>query len=157
MTTTAVMSRAERATRTVTEFFDAYRARDVERMVECCTPNADFRYVPFEVWTRQRVIHGDGKVCTVGKAIWVSLIDSFPDLTNEVLSIHSDEDGNVAAEVTIGGTQSKDFGVIACGGGHYDLPHLFLFHVDSDDLIDDIVCYWDNVDWKTQLDWLEVD
>jgi ketosteroid isomerase-like protein len=142
---------------TVTAFFDAYRARDVERMTELCTDNADFRYVPFEVWARQRVLHGDGKVGTVGKAIWTALIDAFPDLTNAVVTVRADGHGNVVAEVIIGGTQAKDFGVIACTGGHYDLLHLFLFHVNDEGLIDDLVAYWDNVHWKNQLGWLEVD
>ena len=141
----------------VSAFFDAYRARDVERMVELCSDRADFRYVPFEVWARQRVLHGDGKVVTVGKAIWTALIDAFPDLTNAVTTLRADGQGNVAVEVTIGGTQAKDFGVIACTGGRYDLPHLFLFHVSDEGLIDDIVAYWDNVHWKSQLGWLEVD
>jgi hypothetical protein len=138
-------------------FFDAYRVRDVETMVDLCAGNAKFRYVPFEVWARQRVVRGDGQVCTVGKAIWTALIDAFPDLSNEVTSVRGDEDGNVAVEVGISGTQAKDFGVIASRGGHYDLPHLFLLHVDGDGLIDDIVAYWDTADWQRQLDWLEVD
>lgn len=150
-------AREAAATGTVRAFFDAYRARDVERMTELCAGNADFRYVPFEVWGRQRVLHGDGKVGTVGKAIWTALIDAFPDLTNAVATIRADGQGNAAAEVTIGGTQAKDFGVIACAGGHYDLPHLFLFHVNDEGLIDDLVAYWDNVHWKSQLGWLEVD
>ena len=145
------------ATATVNAFFDAYRAHDVERMVELCSDSANFRYVPFEVWARQRVLHGDGKVGTVGKAIWTALIDAFPDLTNAVTTVRADGEGNVAAEVVIGGTQAKDFGVIACTGGHYDLPHLFLFHVNDEGLIDDLVAYWDNVHWKSQLGWLEVD
>jgi ketosteroid isomerase-like protein len=145
------------ATATVNRFFDAYRARDVERMVELCTDNADFRYVSFEVWGRQRVLHGEGKVCTVGKPIWTALIDAFPDLTNTVTSVRADGEGNVAVQAVISGTQAKDFGVIACAGGHYDLPHLFLFHVTGRGLIDDVVCYWDNVHWKKQLGWFEVD
>src|SRR3981081_1363918 len=87
----------------VTAFFDAYREHDVERMVELCADNADFHYIPFEVWGRQRVIRGDGKVRTIGKALWATLIDAFPDLTNEVTSIIADEEGNVAAEVVISG------------------------------------------------------
>jgi ketosteroid isomerase-like protein len=150
-------SRADAAQAAVTAFFGAYRAQDVERMVDLCADNADFRYVPFEVWARQRVLHGDGKVRTVGKAIWTALIDAFPDLSNTVISVRPDDEGNVAAQVSICGTQAKAFGVIACTGGRYDLPHLFVFHVDSDDLIDDIAAYWDNVDWKKQLGWLEVD
>jgi SnoaL-like domain len=138
-------------------FFDAYRVHDVERMVDLCAEGADFRYVPFEVWSRQRVLYGEGKVCTVGKVIWTTLIDAFPDLANAVTSLRADEDGNVAAEVGIGGTQAKDFGIIACAGGHYQVPHLFLFHVTGDGLIDDIVAYWDNAGWKKQLGCLEVD
>ncbi|MCX9191055.1 hypothetical protein C3Y87_06450 [Carbonactinospora thermoautotrophica] len=126
-------------------------------MVDLCTDNANFRYVPFEVWMRQRVVYGDGKVRTVGKAIWTTLIDTFPDLSNVVHSVRADEEGNVAVQVDINGTQAKDFGVIACRGEYFNLPHLFLFRVTDEGLIDDIVAYWDNVDWKQQLGWLEVD
>jgi ketosteroid isomerase-like protein len=149
--------RGENAEAAVRAFFDAYRAHDVEGMVDLCADGAGFRYVPFEVWARQRVLFGEGKVGTVGKAIWVTLIDAFPDLTCAVMSLRGDGDGNVAAEVGIGGTQARDFGVMACTGGHYELPHLFLFHVAGDGLIDDIVAYWDNVSWKKQLGCLEVD
>lgn len=104
-------SREATATATVIGFFDAYRARDVEGMIELCTDNADFRYVPFEVWGRQRVLHGDGKVCTIGKPIWTALIDAFPDLINTVTSIRADGEGNVAVQADISGTQAKDFGL----------------------------------------------
>jgi ketosteroid isomerase-like protein len=154
---TGVMPCESRAAAAVRAFFAAYRARDVEGMVDLCTEGADFRYVPFEVWSRQRVLHGDGKVCTVGKMIWTTLIEAFPDLTNAVTSLRADPDGNVTAEVGISGTQARDFGTMACTGGHYELPHLFLLHVTVDGLIDDIVAYWDNVDWKRQLGCLEVD
>jgi ketosteroid isomerase-like protein len=150
-------TREATARATVFRFFDAYRARDVERMVELCADNADFRYVPFEVWGRQRVLHGEGKVCTVGKPIWTALIDAFPDLTNTVTSVRADGEGNVAVQADISGTQTKAFGVIACAGGHYELPHLFLFHVTGHGLIDDVVSYWDNAHWKKQLGWFEVD
>jgi ketosteroid isomerase-like protein len=152
-----VTPRESGAAAAVRAFFDAYRVHDVERMVDLCTDGAGFRYVPFEVWGRQRVLHGEGKVGTVGKVIWTTLIDAFPDLTNAVTSLRADEHGNVAAEVGIGGTQARPFGIIACTGGRYELPHLFLFHVTGDGLIDDIVAYWDNVDWKRQLGCLEVD
>ena len=149
--------RDDSAEAAVRAFLAAYRAHDVEHMVDLCTEGADFRYVPFEVWGRQRVLYGEGKVGTVGKLIWTTLIDAFPDLTNAVTSLRADPDGNVAAEVGIGGTQARHFGTIACTGGRYELPHLFLFHVTGDGLIDDIIAYWDNVGWKRQLGNLEVD
>ena len=110
MTTEAVRAgagtapREESAAATVRAFFAAYQAHDVERMVDLCADNAGFRYVPFEVWGRQRVLYGEGKVCTVGKVIWTTLIDAFPDLANAVTSLRGDGDGNVAAEAGIGGT-----------------------------------------------------
>jgi steroid delta-isomerase-like uncharacterized protein len=142
---------------TVTVFFDAYRVHDVERMVDLCTDNADFHYVPFEIWGRQRVIRGDGKVRTIGKAIWTTLIDAFPDLTNEVTYITADDDGNVAVEVVISGTQAKPFGTFGNLGRHYDLPHVFLFRVNTEGLIEEISAYWDTADWSRQLGRLEVD
>jgi ketosteroid isomerase-like protein len=154
---TGIAAREDRAEAAVRAFFAAYRARDVEGMVDLCADNASFRYVPFEVWGRQRVLYGEGKVRTVGKVIWTALIDAFPDLANAVTSLRADADGNVAAEAVIGGRQAKDFGIIACTGGRYELPHLFLFHVTGDEFIDDIVAYWDNVGWKKQLGCLEVD
>ena len=154
---TGTGAREDRAEAAVRAFFAAYRARDVEGMVDLCADNASFRYVPFEVWGRQRVLYGEGKVRTVGKVIWTALIDAFPDLANAVTSLRADADGNVAAEAVIGGRQAKDFGIIACTGGRYELPHLFLFHVTGDGFIDNIVAYWDNVGWKKQLGCLEVD
>jgi ketosteroid isomerase-like protein len=163
MTTEAVRAgvgpapREDRAEAAVRAFLAAYGAHDVERMVDLCADGAGFRYVPFEVWGRQRVLHGEGKVGTVGKVIWTTLIDAFPDLTNAVTSLRADEHGNVVAQVSVRGTQARPFGIIAAVGGHFELPHLFLFHVTGDGLIDDIVAYWDNVDWKRQLRCLEVD
>ncbi|MBP0589504.1 nuclear transport factor 2 family protein [Paraburkholderia sp. LEh10] len=147
----------ERASRAVHYFFDAYRRHDVEAMVDVCADNANFRYVPAEVMRKQRVVRGDGKVRGIGKTWWSSLIDAFPDLTNDVNWMGTDENGNVAVEVTIAGTQVKAFGTIANSGKHYDLAHLFLFHVNRDGLIDDIVAYWDTADWYRQLGRLECD
>ena len=154
---TGAAPREDSAAAAVRGFFDAYRAHDVEGMVDLCAEGAGFRYVPFEVWGRQLVLYGEGKVRSVGKVIWTALIDAFPDLANAVTSLRANGDGDVAAEVDIGGTQAKDFGIIACTGGHYQVPHLFLFRVTGDGLIDDIVAYWDNVGWKKQLGCLEVD
>jgi steroid delta-isomerase-like uncharacterized protein len=141
----------------ITAFFDAYRAHDLECMVELCSDNADFHYNPFEVWGRQRVIRGDGKVRAIGKALWAAVVDAFPDLTNEVTSITADEEGNVAVEVVISGTQAKPYGTIANQGLHFDLPNVFLFRVGKDGLIEEVTAYWDNADFYRQLGRLEVD
>ncbi|MGF6767777.1 ketosteroid isomerase-like protein [Paraburkholderia sp. GAS199] len=151
------VTHAERAHRAVLYFFDAYQRHDVEAMGDVCTDNANFRYVPAEVMRKQRVVRGNGKVRGIGKTWWSSLIDAFPDLSNELNWIGTDDAGNVAVEVAISGTQAKAFGTIADSGKHYRLDHLFLFHVNREGLIDDIVAYWDTANWYRQLGRLECD
>jgi steroid delta-isomerase-like uncharacterized protein len=141
----------------VRAFFDAYRVHDVEAMVDACAEQADFHYVPLEMWGKQRVVRGDGKVRSIGKVLWTGLIASFPDLTNEVTSLHADGAGNVAAEVTIRGTQAKPWGPIASAGKALALRHLFVFHLDERNLIDEIRAYWDAADMHRQLGRVEVD
>jgi ketosteroid isomerase-like protein len=145
------------AARVVQGFFDAYRARDVEAMVNACAECAEFHYVPFEVWGKQRVLRGDGKVRGIGKVLWTGLIASFPDLTNEVTAIHADDEGHVAAEVTIKGTQAKVWGPIDHRGRSFALRHLFLFTVNGEGAIDKISAYWDSADWNRQLGRIEID
>ncbi|MGH8932140.1 MAG: nuclear transport factor 2 family protein [Egibacteraceae bacterium] len=138
-------------------FFDAYRRQDVEEMVDCCAENADFSYVPVEMWRKQIVLRGDGKVSTVGKPFWTGLINAFPNLWNTVSSVTADRKGNVAVEVVIGGTQAAPWGVIAPRGQAYAEPHMFVLHVDDAGLIDSITGYWDNASIYRQLGHLEVD
>ena len=148
---------ARTASEVVTEFFARYRAHDVEGMTDLCGINADFSYVPFEVWGKQRVVRGDGKVGTVGKPIWAGLINSFPDFSATVSTIAANDDGDVVAEVDIEGTQRLPWGLTVPAGGHYSEPHLFVFHVGGDLLIDSITAYWDNAGISRQLGHNEVD
>jgi ketosteroid isomerase-like protein len=152
MTTVQSASRtAESATAVVDEFFTRYRAQDVDGMTDVCSMNADFSYVPFEMWGKQRVLRGDGKVRTIGKPI------AFPNLTNTVHTTTANDDGDVIVEVDIEGTQQLAWGFITPAGKHYSEPHLFVFHVDQDGLIDDITAYWNNAGICTQLGHNEVD
>jgi ketosteroid isomerase-like protein len=148
---------AETATEVVTEFFSRYRAHDVEGMTELCGINAGFSYVPFEVWGKQRVLRGDGKVGTVGKAIWTGFINSFPDFSNTVHTVTANDEGDVVAEADLGGTQRLPWGLTAPAGRHFSEPHLFVFHVGADRLIDSITAYWDNAGISRQLGHNEVD
>ena len=141
----------------VKSFFDAYRDHDVERMGHLCDDVAGYRSVPFELWRKQRVIRGDGKVGTIGKLLWTGLIESFPDLTNEVTKIISGNDGIVAAEVLISGTQAKDWGSIRSRGRSFRSPHLFIFRVNDREKIDNITSYSDNANVRTQLGCVEID
>lgn len=154
---TVTVQPARTAADVVTAFFDAYRRQDVNEMVSYCTENAGFEYVPFEAWGKQKVLRGDGKVRTIGKTIWTGLITAFPDLTNEVLSISSNDQGEVVAEVVIGGTQAAAWANMAPRGKRYDEPHLFIMTVTPDGLIDHITCYWNGAGISVQLGHYEVD
>ena len=144
-------------TNVVKSFFDAYREHDVQRMVGLCDDMAGYRSVPFELWRKQRVIRGDGKVTTIGKILWTGLIEAFPDLTNEVTKIISGNDGRVAAEVVICGTQAKDWGSIRSRGQSFRSPHLFVLQINDDQKIADITSYSDNANVRTQLGCVEID
>lgn len=141
----------------VDAFFAAYRGHDVPAMADLCADNAGFHYQPVEMWGKQRVIRGDGKVNGIGRVIWSGLITAFPDLSNEVTSLSAAADGTVVAEVTLTGTQAGPWGAIASRGQRYSLPHLFVLHVNADGLIDDITAYWDNASFYRQLGHAEVD
>lgn len=145
------------ATETAHAFFDAYRRQDPTAMVSLCTENADFHYVPVEMWGKQRVVRGEGKIATIGKPLWVGLIGAFPDLTNTVGRVSADEAGNVAAEIIISGTQAGPWGPVAPRGQAFSEPHLFVLHVDETGLIDSVTAYWDNASIYRQLGHLEVD
>ncbi|HWG65262.1 MAG TPA: nuclear transport factor 2 family protein [Streptosporangiaceae bacterium] len=148
---------AESAGEVVTEFFARYRAHDVEGMTDLCAMNADFSYVPFEVWGKQRVLRGDGKVRTIGKPLWTGLINAFPNLSNTVHTVTANDGGDVVAEADIEGTQQLPWGMITPAGKHYCEPHLFVFHVDEDLLIDSITAYWNDAGISQQLGHNEVD
>ncbi|HEY8044207.1 MAG TPA: nuclear transport factor 2 family protein [Streptosporangiaceae bacterium] len=156
MTTTQART-AESAAAVVTEFFDRYRAHDVNAMADLCSINADFSYVPVELWGKQRVLRGDGKVHAIGKPLWTGLIHAFPDLTNTVHTMTANDDGDVVAEVEIAGTQQLAWAMIKPAGQHYREPHLFIFHVGEDLLIDSITAYWDDASMSQQLGHGEVD
>jgi ketosteroid isomerase-like protein len=158
MTTTAATSRTRHsASQAVTDFFAAYGRHDVETMADMCTDNADFSYIPFEAWGKQRVIRGDGKVRTVGKVLWTGLINSFPDLFNQVHTVDANDDGDVVVTCDIGGTQQVAWGFIAAQGRAFSEPHLFIFHVDEAGLIDKVKAYWDGAGFNRQLGHVEVD
>ena len=123
-------------------FFTAYAQHDINRMLEAFSEDAELRYPPLGP-------QGEGRARDLGKQIWTDLIDTFPDLHVKVQSMFGDE-GNVAAEVLIGGTQSKDFHDIHNQGRHYEVPIAFLLRIDKG-LIAEIAAYWDNMSFYSQL------
>jgi steroid delta-isomerase-like uncharacterized protein len=128
-----------------TQFFNAYRAQDVNQMSSLFTDDSIIQYVPFGE-------AGIGGVQEVGVRTWKGLIEAFPDLTNKVNNIWQDETGLTAfVDVNIGGTQTKDAFGIQNQGKHYWLSHLFIVQIDNEERITKLISYWDNADWYRQL------
>ena len=148
---------AASAAAVVTKFFDRYRAHDVNGMADLCSINAGFSYVPVEMWGKQRVLRADGTVGTIGKPLWTGLVTAFPDLTNTVHTLTANDDGDVVAEVDIGGTQQLAWALTKPAGGHYSEPHLFIFRIGEDLLIEAITAYWNDASMSQQLGHEEVD
>ena len=148
---------AASAAAVVTKFFDRYRAHDVNGMADLCSINAGFSYVPVEMWGKQRVLRADGTVGTIGKPLWTGLVTAFPDLTNTVHTVAANDDGDVVAEVDIEGTQQLAWGLVTPAGRDYREPHLFIFQVGTDLLIDSITAYWNDAGISQQLGHNEVD
>lgn len=144
---TAVVLTATAAAQTATEsaqaFFDRYNDQDVPAMIALFEPEGVVEYVPFAL---------SGPVEEIGPGSWGVLIDSFPDLRNDVNSIHESADGLRAyVDVNILGTQAKEAFGVPSQGKAYDLRHLFVFEFNADGKISHVTSFWDNADWRRQL------
>jgi predicted ester cyclase len=120
------------------------------------TPNATFDYIPLVTADRKRTIKASGYVNGVGKAVWVDILDSFPDMTNTVHRVLSDGLGNLAADVTISGTQEKPFSTIR-PGNRFSERHFFVFRMAEDGRIAGVTAYWNGKSFNDQLGHQELD
>jgi ketosteroid isomerase-like protein len=150
-------STVESASAVVAEFFDRYRQHDIEGMASLCSTNADFHYVPIEFWGGHRVQRAQGKVQSIGKAIWHGMIASFPDLSVTIQTMTANEQGDVVVQAVVAGTQQRAWGIVASAGRHFVEPHLFILHVNRDQLVDSIRAYWNDASIAQQLGHGEVD
>lgn len=148
---------ADSARALVIEFFARYGMHDVDGMTDLCSTGADFVYVPVEIWGKQQVQRAEGKVGSIGKAIWHGLISSFPDLSITLHTITANDDGDVVVQATIEGTQERAWGFVASARQPFVEPHLFILHVGQDGLIDSITAYWNDASIHQQLGHAEVD
>lgn len=158
MTAIAQGAGTERVSRdVVTEFFDRFQSHDVDGMGLLCSLDASFHYVPIEVRRNQRVQRAQGTVQGVGKAIWHGMISSFPDLSLNVTGMTANDHGDVVTQVDVTGTQTRPWLFIRANGQRFAEPHLFILHVRSDQLIDEITAYWNDASIVRQLGHTEVD
>lgn len=124
-------------------FMFAYQKKEVERMLSFCDPEGEVYFVPLGE-------EGKGKIGVLGKHIWTSLIDSFPDINNTVDAIVSEGD-SIRCQVLISGTQVKDFAGIENKGNDFESDHIFIFHLNDQQKIDCLQVQWDHADFVRQL------
>ena len=125
-------------------FMFAYQQRNVEKMLSFCDPEGTIYFKPLGD-------SGKGKIYELGKGLWTSLIDSFPDLDNTVDAAIAEDGERVRCQVVITGTQAKDFAGIGSKGKHFDSDHIFIFRLNPAGKIDNIEIEWDHADFKRQL------
>ena len=85
-----------------------------------------------------------------GKAVWGLLINCFPNISNSVDKLTTDGD-TVTVNVTIGGTQAKEFMGIASKGCRFNSDHVFVFQFNEADQIQRLTINWDHAGFVKQL------
>lgn len=112
-------------------------------MLACFSAEGRVDYLPIAL---------EGAANVAGRQIWTALIETFPNLSNQVTAAYFDPETRVAViEVTISGTQAKDAFGIQNKGRHFDLPHVFIIRADGDGCIQSMKAYWDNATWFQAL------
>ncbi|WP_266366175.1 ester cyclase [Tellurirhabdus rosea] len=124
-------------------FFTAYDDLDTARMIGLAAPDATVHFLPLGE-------AGKGSFWEFGKAVWDMLIDCFPDITNSVDSLATEEE-TIRANVTIEGTQAKDFLDIASKGMKFKSDHIFVFRFNEADRIQHLTITWDHASFVKQL------
>lgn len=125
------------------DFMKAYQDQKVNKMVSYCDSNSTVSFIPLGD-------DGKGKIHELGKGIWNSLIECFPDIDNTIHSI-SAEDGKIHCKVSIRGTQEKDFAGINNRNHGFDSEHIFVFQLDDHQKIQHLDINWDHQDFVNQL------
>ena len=125
-------------------FMFAYEEQDMNRMMDLCDLNG-------EIWFKPLGEDGRGKIGELGKGLWTTLIDCFPNLRNIVDSAALEPDGQVRCQVMISGKQAKDFAGIVCKEQEFDSNHIFIFRHNPAGEIDRIHIEWNHADFQKQL------
>ena len=125
-------------------FMFAYQQRNVDKMLSFCDPGGEVFFKPLGA-------QGKGKIIELGKAVWTSLIDCFPNIDNTVDAAIAEDGETIRCQVVIRAKQTKDFGDIPNKGKEFDSDHIFIFHLNPAGKIDNIEIGWDHEDLKRQL------
>lgn len=125
------------------EFMFAYSDHDMNKMMSLCDEEGEVHFLSLGE-------AGKGTIGELGKGIWSSLIECFPDIENTVHAATAGGD-DIRCQVLISGTQAKDFADIPNKSMRFESNHVFVFHLNEEDKIDRIHIEWDHADLKRQL------
>lgn len=126
------------------DFMFAYSDHDMDKMMSLCDTEG-------EVWFKPLGEAGRGAIGELGRGIWTTLMDCFPDVENTVHAAVADEDGLIHCQVLISGTQTKDFADVPSKGLHFGSDHIFIFRLNKHNKIDRIHIEWNHEDFRKQL------
>lgn len=126
------------------EFMQAYQDHNLEAMLQCCDPKGEVFFLPLGEQG------GKGTIGELGKAIWASIIECFPDVDNAIDRITNDA-GQIIFKVDIWGTQVKDFADIPNQGQHFNCGHTFVFEVNEANKIHKVHIDWNLKEFRRQL------
>lgn len=122
----------------------AYQQKDVDKMMSFCNPDGIVEFKPLGS-------AGTGKIGELGRGIWQSLVECFPNIDNTLDAAVADDYRTVRCQVVIRGTQKKDFAGIKSTGKSFDSDHIFIFHINEENMIDHISVEWNHEDFVRQL------
>lgn len=131
--------------RTCLAFFSALEDDDVERILSLCAHNAAIEFKPLGESFK-------GTVAGIGKIVWSSFVESFPDLDIEIKDmIWSKDKRKVECRVMVHGTQLYPFVGIINTGHYLNLSHTFHLYFDENARIKSIEVSWDHQEFIHQL------
>lgn len=119
----------------VRAFLDAYTEHDIGAMLEYCSQEGTFHYVP-------EGEQGTGSLQDAAK-LWRLFTIALPDFKVDIQRLISAEDSIVIVETMQGGTQAQDIAQIANKDRLTWCPHLYIFEFNEQKQISHITCYWD--------------
>jgi hypothetical protein len=130
---------------TCIEFFSAYQDFDIDRMLGLCSADSQVAFEPLGDG-------GKGKIHELGKGIWASLMDAFPNLDNTVKSqTYNASENSVTCLVTIFGKQEKAFAEIPSKGNEFDSEHIFIFRFNEAGRVTNLSINWNHEAFVKQL------
>jgi hypothetical protein len=106
------------------DFMFAYQRCNIDKMLSYCDPDGEVYFKPLGD-------SGKGKIGELGRAIWASIIDCFPDIDNTVDATIAEDEDSVRCQVVMRGTQAKDFAGIVSKGKKFDSDHIFIFRLNE--------------------------